>query len=323
MSGKRGTHRAAETLELVLTLLAVIAGSVAATGAFLGASYERERVALEKRPAVLLSCEPEFRALDSAEGTKPPTNTVLLTQRGTRWIHIVSDGRGDVPQPFARCALTSYGQLPVFNLRVELKLEMFNQPGTKLKAIDSSFYVPGLSPSQPYPFGLINGTDAKIRFNFDRALTLTPVDSGMATGETLFLDQGLLDLQKQPVQPGEAVVESRTSRASANGTVVRVRDFSYIPRSLYAHTHQTMLFINDDAEAHTVTGSAGSFDSGTIDPQAEWRHSFSRPGVYYYTWSFHPYMHGRIVVSEQAQAVRGDSAFRPQRSASTPRGIRK
>lgn len=298
MSDKRETHSAAETLELVLTLVAVIAGSVAATGAFLGASYERDRVALERRPAVLLSCEPEFRALDTAEGTRPPTNTVLLTPRGARWIHIVSDGRGEVPQPFARCALTSYGQLPVFNLRVALKLDMLDQPGKEPKTVDSSFDVPGLSPSQPYPFGLINGTDANIRLNFDRALTLTPVDSGKATVETLFLDQGLLNLQQRPVPPEETVAESGMMGPSANGTVVRVRDFLYAPRSLYVRTNQTVTFINDDAEAHTVTGPAGSFHSGAIDPQARWRHSFSRPGVYYYTCAFHPYMHGRIVVSK-------------------------
>jgi plastocyanin len=247
---------------------------------------------------VLLSCEPEFRALDAAEGTRPPTNTVLLTPRGARWIHIVSGGRGDVPQPFARCALTSYGQLPVFNLRVALRLEMLDQSGKESKTVDSSFDIPGLSPSQPYPFGLINGTDANIRLNFERSLTLTPVDSGTATVETLFLDQGLLNLQQQPVHPEETVAESGATGPPAKGTVVRVRDFLYAPSSLYVRTNQTVTFINDDAEAHTATGRAGSFDSGTIDQRAEWRHSFSRPGVYDYTCSFHPYMHGQIVVSK-------------------------
>lgn len=297
MSHKREARSAAETLELVLTLLAVIAGSVAATGAFLGASYERERVVLERQPAVLLSCEPEFRALDTAEGTRPPTNTVLLTPRGARWVHIVSDGRADVPQPFARCALTSYGQLPVFKLRVALKLEMLDQSGKEPTTVDSSFDVPGLSPSQPYPFGLINGTAANIRLDFERALTLTPVDSGTATIETLFLDQGLLNLQQRAVPPEETVAASATMGTSANGSVVHVRDFLYAPKSLYVRTNQTVTFVNDDAEAHTVTGS-GSFHSSAIDPQAEWRHSFSRPGVYYYTCAFHPYMHGRIVVSK-------------------------
>src|SRR5271155_3931289 len=127
VSCKRERRSSGEFLELVLTLLAVIAGSVAATGSFLGASYERDRVELERRPAVLLACEPEFHALDVAEGTRPPTNTILLTARGARWIHIVSDGRGDVPQPFARCALTSYGVLPVFNLRITLKLQLLGE----------------------------------------------------------------------------------------------------------------------------------------------------------------------------------------------------
>ena len=176
---------------------------------------------------------------------------------------------------------------------------MLDRPRKELKTVDSSFDVPGLSPSQPYSFGLINGTDANIRFNFDPALTLTPVDDrGTATVETLFLDQGLLNLQQQPVQPEETASKSATMGPSAKGTVVRVRGFLYAPRSLYLRTNQTVTFINDDAEAHTVTGPAGSFDSGTIDPQAEWRHSFPRPGVYYYTCAFHPYMHGRIVVSK-------------------------
>ena len=298
MSDKREARNSAETLEIVLTLVAVIAGSAAAIGAFLSAWYDRDRVELERRPAVLLYSEPEFQALDTAEGTRPPTNTVLLTPRGARWIHIVSDGRRDVPEPFARCALTSYGQLPVFNLRVALKFAMLNERGKEPQPVDSSFDVPGLSQSRPYFFGLINGTDANIRFYFEPTLTLTPVDSGRATVETLFRDQGLLNLQQQQVQPEEAVAASGTLQPSANGTVVRVRDFLYKPRSLYVPTHQTVAFINDDAEAHTVTGPAGSFDSGTIDPQTEWRHSFSRSGVYYYTCSFHPYMHGRIVVSK-------------------------
>jgi plastocyanin len=194
--------------------------------------------------------------------------------------------------------LTSYGQLPVFNLRVALKFAMLDQRSKEPQTIDSSFDVPGLSPSQPYSFGIINGTEANIRFKFEPALTLTPVDSGTVTVETLFLDQGLLKLQQQLVQPEETVAESGTMRPSPNGTVVRVRDFLYKPRSLYVRTNQTVTFVNGDAEAHTVTGPAGSFDSGTIDLKTEWRHSFSHPGVYYYTCSFHPYMHGRIVVSK-------------------------
>lgn len=263
----------------------------------MGASYERDRVELERRPAVLLACEPEFRALDMAEGTRAPTNTILLTVRGARWIHVVSDGRGDVPQPFARCTLTSYGRLPVFNLRVTLKLTLPRERGIEPKTIDSSFDVPGLSPSAPYPFGLINGEERSMKFQFAPALTLTPVDSGIATVEPLFLDQGVLNLQQHAVQAEEPVAAGAAMAMPEGGAVVHVRDFSYAPKTLYVRTGEIVTFINDDAEAHTVTGPSGSFDSGAIDPQTQWRHSFSRPGVYRYGCSFHPYMRGRIVVS--------------------------
>jgi len=298
MSDRRDRRNKGDVIELVLTLLAVIAGSVAATGAFLGASYERDRVELERRPAVLLACQPEFHALDVAEGTRPPTNTILLTARGARWIHIVSDGRSDTPQPFARCTLTSYGQLPVFNLRVNLQVQLLGAGHDTLATVDSSFDVPGLSPSQPYPFGLINGANTGVTFQFARALTLTPVDTGTATVETLFLDRGVLDLQQRTVEAAEPVTAAGATGRSKAGSLVHVVDFSYAPPSLSVRTNDALTFVNDDAEAHTVTGPPGSFDSGPIDPHGTWRHVFSRPGVYYYSCSFHPYMRGRIVVSK-------------------------
>jgi plastocyanin len=195
--------------------------------------------------------------------------------------------------------LTSYGRLPVFNLRVSLKLQLLGESRNETnKTIDSFFDLPGLSPSAPYHFGLINGADTSMRLHFDPLLTLTPVDSGTATSETLFLDQGLLNLQQHVVEAKEPVAALSEPARSKDGVVVRVSNFSYVPRSLHVRTGQTVTFVNDDAEAHTVRDPSHSFDSGAIDPQAQWRHTFSRPGVYVYTCSFHPYMRGRIVVSK-------------------------
>jgi plastocyanin len=298
MSSRRDRRSKSDAIEFVLTLLAVIAGSVAATGSFLGASYERDRVELERRPAVLLACQPEFHALDLAEGTRPPTNTILLTARGARWIHIVSDGRSDTPQPFARCSLTSYGRLPVFNLRVKLQVTLVGASHDTLATVDSSFDVPGLSPSEPYPFGLINGANTSMTFQFAPALTLTPVDSGTATLEPLFLDQGVLNLQQRTVEAADSANAVSPMARAKTSPLVHVVDFSYAPGSLVVRRNETVTFVNDDAEAHTVTGPPDSFDSGPIDPQAQWQHVFQRTGVYYYSCSFHPYMRGRIVVSK-------------------------
>lgn len=188
MSDKESGPRRKGVLELILTFLAVISGSVAAIGAFLAASYDRERVELERRPAVHLACQPEFRALDVAEGVRPPTNNVLLTSRGARWIHVVGDGRVGTPQAFAKCTLTSYGQLPVFNLRLTL---WESAPRDTRATLD----IPGLSPSASYSFGIVNGAGTALRFHFEPSLGLTRVDTGTADVTTLFMDQGLLDLQ--------------------------------------------------------------------------------------------------------------------------------
>lgn len=136
-----------DVIELVLALLAVIAGSVAASGAFVSASYEQKRVAIEEKPTIFLACEPEFRSLDAAQGIKLETNAVFLTNRGGRWIHIGNIDRDRTPAPFARCTLSNYGRLPLVNLQLVLTLR------GKRTALD----VPGLASSERFTFSLING----------------------------------------------------------------------------------------------------------------------------------------------------------------------
>lgn len=112
-----------DVLELVLTLVAVIAGSIAASGAFVSAGYEQQRVSLEEKPAILLSCEPEFRSLDLAQGIEPETKAAFLDNRGAHWIHVSNLYRDLTPAPFARCMLTNYGRLPLLNLRLAIALQ--------------------------------------------------------------------------------------------------------------------------------------------------------------------------------------------------------
>lgn len=285
--------RAIDAVELVLSLLAVIAGSVAATGAFLGASYEKHRVDLESKPAILLACHQEFRALDVAEGTKPPILTALLASDGAHWVHIVGDGRGDTPQPFATCALTNYGQLPVFNIRIALMLRSSNGSTTTRTHLD----FPGLSPSTPYSFALTNGTTGEISFVFDPTLTLMRVDTGEQNTAALFLDGGLIDLQQRAIRPESRKSADTKTLGSPESTTVDIRDFAYGPNPIHVRTNTTVAFVNHDSEAHTVTSLGDGFDSGAIDSGGIWRHRFLHQGTYRYTCRFHPYMRGQIIVS--------------------------
>ena len=178
-------------IELLLALLAVIAGSIAASGAFVSATYERQRVSLEEKPAILLSCEPEFTSLDMAQGTKPPANAAFLNDRGARWIHIADLDRDQTPAPFARCTLGNYGRLPLLNLRLALTLQ------GKRRSLD----VPGLASSERFTFSLINGANEKLRFAFAPTATVTRVDTGLEDNVVLFLSRSLLLLQQQTIEP--------------------------------------------------------------------------------------------------------------------------
>jgi plastocyanin len=289
-----------ELIELALTLLAVIAGSLAAIGAFVGASYDKERVELVRKPALFLSCEPEFRLLDIAEGIKPAPRAALLTGRGARWIHLGSDGHGDTPEPFASCALTNYGQLPLFNMRMRLTLQNTGRRGAS-KSAGAFLDVPGLSPSATYSFALINGTSGTVAFAFEPALTVTRVDTGTQGAVPLFLSQELIDLEHRSAEPDPRRNTSAKRADSRETPTVHINDFLYGPKLLRARTNEAITFVNDDAEPHTVTGTKSAFDSGPIDSGATWVHRFTRPGTYSYICSFHPYMRGRIVVSSAAQ----------------------
>ena len=81
-------------------------------------------------------------------------------------------------------------------------------------------------------------------------------------------------------------------------TVVHVADFAYKPATLHIHTGQTVLFVNDDDEAHTVTASDKSFDSGGLDTHESWRHTFTKPGTYRYFCALHPFMKAVVIVED-------------------------
>jgi hypothetical protein len=180
-----------DVIELLLALLAVIAGSIAASGAFVSASYERQRVALEEKPTVFLACEPDFRSLDAAQGVKPETTAAFLTNRGAHWIHIAKMDSDETPAAFARCSLSNYGRLPLLNIQLTLTLQ-----GKK-----TSLDVPGLGSSERFTFSMINGTNANLRFAFVPVVTVTRVDTGSEDADVLFLSRSLLTLQNRAIEP--------------------------------------------------------------------------------------------------------------------------
>jgi plastocyanin len=78
---------------------------------------------------------------------------------------------------------------------------------------------------------------------------------------------------------------------------VHIAGFSFKPAVLTVPVGTTVTFVNDDTEAHTVTATGKTFDSGGLDLHDSWKHTFSKVGSFAYVCQLHPYMKGKIFVT--------------------------
>ncbi len=96
--------------------------------------------------------------------------------------------------------------------------------------------------------------------------------------------------------PAAGNAASTPSPAPSPAAVVHVKDFAYHAVRVTVHVGDTVKFINDDGDAHTVTASDKTFDSGGLDTGESWSRTFTKPGTYAYFCALHPYMKGMVVV---------------------------
>jgi plastocyanin len=77
---------------------------------------------------------------------------------------------------------------------------------------------------------------------------------------------------------------------------VHIRKFASVPAKVSVVVGTSVAFVNDDDEAHTVSGVNKSFESGGLDTGDRWSHRFLVSGSYAYFCALHPYMKGVVVV---------------------------
>jgi plastocyanin len=94
-----------------------------------------------------------------------------------------------------------------------------------------------------------------------------------------------------PAAPAEADAEA------AGGTEVAIEDFLFKPADLQVKAGTTVTFTNKDDFAHTATAKDKSFDSGNVDKDGSFEHTFAEAGTYDYLCSIHNSMTGTITVS--------------------------
>jgi plastocyanin len=85
--------------------------------------------------------------------------------------------------------------------------------------------------------------------------------------------------------------------ADANAPVVArvaMKNMKFSPAAIEIKKGDTVEWTNDDITPHTTTSP--TFDSGSIDPDKSWRHTFSDAGSFPYACTFHPDMKAAVTV---------------------------
>ena len=89
----------------------------------------------------------------------------------------------------------------------------------------------------------------------------------------------------------------QNTAADANAPVVAhvaMKNMKFSPATIEIKKGDTVEWTNDDITPHTTTSP--TFDSGSIDPDKSWRHTFSDAGSFPYACTFHPDMKAAVTV---------------------------
>jgi plastocyanin len=86
--------------------------------------------------------------------------------------------------------------------------------------------------------------------------------------------------------------------SAAETREVQIDNYSFSPGDLIVPAGTTVTWINHDETPHTVvaTGDPRAFRSGGLDTDDKFSFTFTKPGIYSYLCTVHPYMTGKVVV---------------------------
>lgn len=83
------------------------------------------------------------------------------------------------------------------------------------------------------------------------------------------------------------------------GNAVSIQNFAFSPASLTVKVGTTVTWTNQDSDAHTVTsqGSGGPLNSAPLNTGKSYSYTFTKPGVYSYLCTIHPFMVATVTVT--------------------------
>jgi plastocyanin len=116
-----------------------------------------------------------------------------------------------------------------------------------------------------------------------------------------------------PARSGAAVPAAPSAAPSQASVGMAGRAFG--PATVTIAAGGTLTWRNDDDDDHTVTSTAGAFNSGNLAPGTTYQQTFTDPGSFAYLCAIHPEMTGTVVVTVAGAA---GSAPTPAPAAAGP-----
>lgn len=84
--------------------------------------------------------------------------------------------------------------------------------------------------------------------------------------------------------------------APSGETHVAISQFTFQPAVVSVAAGDSVTWVNEDAEEHTVTATDRSYTSAGLEPAETFSHRFTAPGTYQYFCALHPHMTATVVV---------------------------
>lgn len=103
----------------------------------------------------------------------------------------------------------------------------------------------------------------------------------------------LLLAPSKPKAPEVKLPSEEEIKPKENNTII-IRDFKFNPETFTVKVGDTVTWLNEDGEVHTV--KSAEFNSPNIKNGDSYKYQFLKAGTFEYTCGIHPYMKGKVLV---------------------------
>lgn len=135
-----------------------------------------------------------------------------------------------------------------------------------------------------------------------KKILLLPVVAAIAIIAVVLMAKPGIDGDAAELQDLSGLENTVSITMSSSRPGCDANDNCFVPSTSTIRSGQSVTWINHDSGFHTVTSGYydtpdGGFDSGQLDPDQKFSHTFDDKGSFHYYCRLHPWMQGQVNVN--------------------------